>query len=166
MHPEGPATGFLGLPLSLSKCRDGSKVPSCYCVLLMQPSRLKLINIKLPCSQSHSFFFLQNFTKSEIKILPPLSQATASNCSKAFTFSLLLPGGPAAETWEPSYKMMLFPLPTIKRLFLFPGLFTFIYSSAILSTCLTLLRDSLESAVSECSSQAARTRGIAFVKRL
>jgi hypothetical protein len=58
MHPEGPATGhldtgFLGFPLSLSKCWDGSQVPSCYCGLLMQPSRLKLIEIKLICCQNH-----------------------------------------------------------------------------------------------------------------
>jgi hypothetical protein len=49
MHLEGPATGhldtgFLGFPLSLNKCWDGSQVPSCYCMLLMQPSRFKLIN--------------------------------------------------------------------------------------------------------------------------
>jgi len=32
-------TGFLGFPLSTSKCWDGSQIPSCYCMLLMQPSR-------------------------------------------------------------------------------------------------------------------------------
>jgi hypothetical protein len=36
MHPEGPATGhlntgFLGFPLSVSKCWDASQVPGCYC---------------------------------------------------------------------------------------------------------------------------------------
>jgi hypothetical protein len=50
MHPEGPATGhldtgFLGFPLCLSKCWYGSQVPSYYWMILMQPSRLKLIKI-------------------------------------------------------------------------------------------------------------------------
>jgi hypothetical protein len=53
MHPEGPATGhldtgFLGFPLSLNKCWDGSQIPSCYCMLLMQPSLNKFIKIT-PC---------------------------------------------------------------------------------------------------------------------
>jgi hypothetical protein len=53
MHPEGPATGhldtgFLGFPLSSSKCWDGSHVPSCYCMLLMQPCVCKFIKI-IPC---------------------------------------------------------------------------------------------------------------------
>jgi hypothetical protein len=44
MHPERPATGhldtgFLGFPLSSSKCSVGSQIPSSYCMLLMQPSR-------------------------------------------------------------------------------------------------------------------------------
>jgi hypothetical protein len=50
MYPEDPAigrrdTGFLGFPLYSSKCWEGSLVPRCYCMLLMQPSRLKFINI-------------------------------------------------------------------------------------------------------------------------
>jgi hypothetical protein len=61
---------------------------------------------------------------SEIKILWPLSQATASNHSNAFTSTLLLSEGRAGEAWEPSYKMMLFPLPSIKCLSLLPWLFT------------------------------------------
>jgi hypothetical protein len=37
MHPEGLArrrsdTGFLGFPVSLCKCRDGSQLHSCYCM--------------------------------------------------------------------------------------------------------------------------------------
>jgi hypothetical protein len=56
MHPEGPATGhldtgFLGFPLSSSKCWDGSQIPSCYCMLLMQPSLSKFIKIS-PCSRA------------------------------------------------------------------------------------------------------------------
>jgi hypothetical protein len=51
---EGPATGhldkgFLGFPLPLSQCW----VPSCYCMHLMQPSRLKFIKVKLHWCQSH-----------------------------------------------------------------------------------------------------------------
>jgi hypothetical protein len=37
----------------VSKCWDGSQVPSWYCMLLMQPSPLKFIKIKLLCWQSH-----------------------------------------------------------------------------------------------------------------
>jgi hypothetical protein len=58
-----------------------------------------------------------------------MSQATDSNHSNAFTFTLLLSEGRAGEAWESSYKIMLFPIPTIKCLSLFSGLFTFIYSS-------------------------------------
>jgi hypothetical protein len=36
---------FFSFPLSLSKCWDGSEVPSCHCMLLMQASRFKFIKI-------------------------------------------------------------------------------------------------------------------------
>jgi hypothetical protein len=36
-------TGFLGFPLSLSKCWNGSQISSCYCMLLMQPSLCKFM---------------------------------------------------------------------------------------------------------------------------
>jgi hypothetical protein len=52
MHPEGPVTsnldaGSLGFLLSLSKCWDGSQFPSWYCMHLIQPSRCKIIKMKL-----------------------------------------------------------------------------------------------------------------------
>jgi hypothetical protein len=92
MHPEGPATGhldtgFLGFPLSLSKCWDGSQVPSCYCVPLMQPSRIKCIKIKLPCWQSHYNYIFKVILNLKSKFRGPLSQATASKHSNAFTFT-------------------------------------------------------------------------------
>jgi hypothetical protein len=34
-------TGFLGVPVSSNKCWDGSQIPSCYCMLLMQPSKFQ-----------------------------------------------------------------------------------------------------------------------------
>jgi hypothetical protein len=144
MHPEGPATGhldtgFLGFPLSLSKCWDGTQVPSCYCVLLMQPSRLKFIKIKLPCWQSHYNYIFKIILNLKSKFRGPISQATASKHSNAFTFMLLLSEGRAGEAWEPSYKIILFPLPTLTCLSLLPGLFTFIYSSTFyLSLSLSL----------------------------
>jgi hypothetical protein len=35
-------TGFTGFPLSLSKLWDGFQVPSCHCVLFVQPSKLNV----------------------------------------------------------------------------------------------------------------------------
>jgi hypothetical protein len=63
-----------------------------------------------------------------------MSQATASNHPKAFTFTLLLSEGRAGEAWEPSIKRCSFFLPTIKFLSLFPRLFTSNYSSTVLAT--------------------------------
>jgi hypothetical protein len=80
-------------------------------------------------SRKATTFIFQNYTKSKITIPRLLSRATASNHSNAFTFTLLLSKGQAGEAWEPSYKMTFFPLPTIKCLSVFPGLFTCIYSS-------------------------------------
>jgi hypothetical protein len=116
IHSWEMDTGFLGFPLSLSKCWDGSQVPSCYCVPLTQPSRLKFIKIKLLCWQSHYNYIFKIILNLKSKFRGPLSQATTSNNSNVFTFTLLLSEGRAGEAWEPSYKMMLFPLPTIKCL--------------------------------------------------
>jgi hypothetical protein len=83
MHPEGPATGhldtgFLGFPLSSSKCWDVSQIPSCYCMLLMQPSLSKFIKIT-PCSRATKLVNFQIIStlgnESWNKILPSLSQA-------------------------------------------------------------------------------------------
>jgi hypothetical protein len=70
--------------------------------------------------------------------LPSVQRSYTSELSvvNAFTFTLFLSEGRAGEAWEPSYKMMLFPLPTVKCLSLLPGRFTFIYSSTFyLSLC-------------------------------
>jgi hypothetical protein len=65
---------FLGFPLSLSNCRDGSQVPSCYCVPLMQPSRLKFIKIKLLCWQSHNNYIFKIILNLKSKFRgPPFS---------------------------------------------------------------------------------------------
>jgi hypothetical protein len=108
----------------------------------MQPSRLKIIKIKLPCWQSHYNYIFKIILNWKSKFRGPLSQATASKHSDAFTFTLLLSEGRAGEAWEPSYKIMLFPLPTIKRLSLLPGLFTFIYSSTFCFSLSLSLSDS------------------------
>jgi hypothetical protein len=131
MHPEGPATGhldtgFLGFPLSLSKCWDGSQIPSRYYKLLMQPSLSKFIKIT-PCCRAtklvnfHIISTLNN--ESWNKILPSLSQASvrfkiplseATPYHHVFTFTLFLPERRAGLVWEPSNKMMLFPPPAGK----------------------------------------------------
>jgi hypothetical protein len=108
-------------------------LPSCYCVLITQPSEIKFIKIKLPWWQSHYNYIFKIILNLKSKFRGPLSQATASKHSNAFTFTLVLWEGRAGEAWEPSYKMMLFPLPTIKCLSLLPGRFTFINSSPITS---------------------------------
>jgi hypothetical protein len=47
-------------------------------------------------SKAENYFF-QHYSKSEIKIPRPLSQATTSKHSNAFTFTLLLSEGRAGE---------------------------------------------------------------------
>jgi hypothetical protein len=61
LYPEGPApehldTGFLGFPLSPSKCLDRCQVRSCYFVLLMQPSRFNNIVFKHPVAFIYHLF--------------------------------------------------------------------------------------------------------------
>jgi hypothetical protein len=94
----------------------------------MQSSRLKFIKIKLTRWQSHYSYVFKVIPNLKSKFRGPLSQVTTSSPSNAFTFTLLLSEGRADEIWDPSYKMTLFLLPTIKCLSLLPGLFTFIYS--------------------------------------
>jgi hypothetical protein len=90
---------------------SGSQVLRCYCLLPMQPSTL----IK------------------KIKIPRPLSQATVSNHCNIYTFILVLTEGQAGKAWEPSNNKYSSPPPTKKCLSLLPWLFTFTYSSTILS---------------------------------
>jgi hypothetical protein len=117
MHPEGPATGhldtgFLGFPLSLSKRWDGSQVPSCYCMFLMQPSLSKFIKIT-PCCRATKLVNFQIISilsnESWNKILPSLSQAFTTHHPNVFTPILPLSEGRAVITWVPSNKMLFFP---------------------------------------------------------
>ena len=60
VYREGPATFHLdtvfhGFSPSSSKCWDGSKVSSCYCMLLGQPSRIKFVRI-IPLAHKSSLF--------------------------------------------------------------------------------------------------------------
>jgi hypothetical protein len=115
-HPEGPATGhlstnFLCLPPSSNKCWDGSQVANCYCVPLMQPSRLKFIKMKPRFCQSYQNIVPKLYSSAliqKIKILRPLSQATTSKHHNFFSFTVPLPQGWEGEAWEPSNLTMLF----------------------------------------------------------
>jgi hypothetical protein len=145
MHPEGPATGhlvtgFLGFPLSLSKCWDGSQIPSCYCMLLMQPSLSKFIKIT-PCSRAtklvnfHIISTLSN--ESWNKILPFLSQGFTTRHHNVFTPILPLSEGRAGIVWVPSNKMLFSPL-SYKAPHAFPQMFSlFFYSLSFLTHSLS-----------------------------
>jgi hypothetical protein len=145
MHPEGPATGhfdtgFLGFPLSLRKCWDGSQIPSCYCMLLMQPSLSKFIKIT-PCSRATKLINFQIIStlSNELwkKIRPSLSQAFTTHHPNVFTPILPLSEGRAGIAWLPSNKMLFFPL-RYKATPAFPHMFyLFFYSYTILSDSLS-----------------------------
>jgi hypothetical protein len=65
------ATGFLAFPLFLSKFWNGSQVQSCYCMLLMQPSRsilIKLIPILWRKPDYLSFQIIHFTTNQNIRI--------------------------------------------------------------------------------------------------
>jgi hypothetical protein len=134
-------TGFFGFPLSLSKCWDCSQVPSCYCMLLMQPSLGKFIKI-IPCCRATK---LVNFkiistlsNESWKKILPSLSQASTTHHPNVFTPILSLSEGRAGITWVPSNKMLFSPL-RHKAPLAFPQMFSvYFYSYTILSDSLSL----------------------------
>jgi hypothetical protein len=138
MHPEGPATGhldigFLGFPLSSSKCWDGSQFPSYYCMLLMQPSLSKFIKIT-PCSRATKLVNFQITStlsnESWNKILPSLFQAFTAHHPNVFTLILSLSEGRAGIAWVPSNKMLFFP-----QMFSL-----YFYSYTILSDSLSLFR--------------------------
>jgi hypothetical protein len=118
-------TGFLRFPLSLSKCWDGSQVPSCYCTLLMQPSLSKFIKIT-PCSKATKLVNFQiistHSNESWNKILPSLSQAFTTHHPYVFTPILPLSEGRAGIAWVPSNKMLFFPL-RYKAPLVFPHMF-------------------------------------------
>jgi hypothetical protein len=148
MHPEGPATGhldtgFLDFPLSLSKCGDGSQIPSCYCKLLMQPSLSKFIKI-IPCYMATKLVNFQIISTLSYelwkKILPSLSQAFTTHHPNVFNPILPLSEGRAGIAWVPSNEMLFFPLRYNAPL-AFPQMFPlFFYSYTILSDSLSLLR--------------------------
>jgi hypothetical protein len=97
MHPEGPAighldTGFIGFPLSSSKCWDGSQIPSCYCMLLMQPSLSKVIKIT-PCCRATK---LVNF-----QIISTLSNESWNKI--LLSLSLKLSPSTILTSWLPFY---------------------------------------------------------------
>jgi hypothetical protein len=92
----------------------------------MQPSWLKF---NIYCKVHQFFFQIIQFD------IISRNQATISNHPNVFTFIIPLSEGRAGEAWQPN-KIMLPPSPQW-IIFYFP-LFTFIYSSAIVSTSLTL----------------------------
>jgi hypothetical protein len=69
-------------------CGDGSQVPSCYCMLLMQPSLSKFIKIT-PCSRATKLINFQIIStlsnESRNQILPSLSQAFTTHHPNVFT---------------------------------------------------------------------------------
>jgi hypothetical protein len=101
-------------PPIVARKRLGKKIP-----LLLLGNCYVFFAVRVASKESRRLYFPER----------PPSQATAPNHPNAFTFTILLSEGQTGGAWEPSYKMMLFPLPTIKCLSLLPGLFTFIYSS-------------------------------------
>jgi hypothetical protein len=145
MHPEGPATGhldtgFLGFPLSLSKCWDGSQILSCYCMLLMQPSLSKFIKIT-PCCRATKLVNFQIIStlsnESWNKILPSLSKAFTTHHPNVFILILSLSEGRAGIAWVPSNKMLFFLL-RYKAVTLSPT--CFLFSSTLILSFLTLSR--------------------------
>jgi hypothetical protein len=139
MHPEGPATGhldtvFLGFPLSLSKYWDGSQVPSCYCMLLMQPSLSKFIKIT-PCSRATNLVNFSNYFNIQWLIIESNSAVSVpsfhTHCPNVFT-PILSSEGRAGIAWEPSSLALSSPL-RYKAPLAFPQMFSLhFYSSTIL----------------------------------
>jgi hypothetical protein len=71
--------------------------------------QIKLIKTEPHCCHSHQYHFSKLYSSSliqKIKILPPLSQVTATDLSTVFTFTLLLLEGRAGEAWGTSNKIM------------------------------------------------------------
>jgi hypothetical protein len=112
----------LQFPLSLSKCWDGSQIPSCYCMLLMQPSLSKFIKIT-PWSRATKLVNFQIIStlsnESRNKTLPSLSQVFTTHHPNVFTPILSLSEGRAGIAWVPSNKIFFFPL-RYKAPFAFP----------------------------------------------
>jgi hypothetical protein len=151
MHPEGHATGhldtgILGFPLSLSKCWDGSRVLNCCCLLLMQPSRFKLIKIT-PCAGGYKINFLSKLSFHHTVIRKSKFRFGCACYKHMFlitlTTSLILPlyKRRTGIAWEPSNKITLF-LPNITRLSLLSHNFLFAFSLLLSFLTFCLFRKS------------------------
>jgi hypothetical protein len=118
VHSEGPATSHLETGSLMFPLSSISQVPSCYCELLMQPSRFKLIQIKPPLLSKSPNCFSKIYNSpliQETKIPRALSQATTCNHPNVFTSTLPLSEGRTGGAWGPSDKTMFFlSLPKIK----------------------------------------------------
>jgi hypothetical protein len=104
-------------------------------MLLMQPSLSKLIKIT-PCCGATKIVTFQIIStlsnESWNQILPSLSQAFTTHHPNVFTPILPLSEGRAGIAWEPSNKMLFFPL-RYKAAFAFPQMFSlYFFSSTIL----------------------------------
>jgi hypothetical protein len=93
---------------------------SCYCMLLMQPSRLKLINIspllRRPLNYLTFQIIISVFINQEIKIPQSLSEISTAYHTNVFTPILFLSEGRAGIAWEPSNDKMLFlPPPRVSH---------------------------------------------------
>jgi hypothetical protein len=103
-----------------------------YCVLFVQPYRLKFIKVKPPFLPKGLTLFsqiIQTTLIQKIKILWPLFQIIAFNHPKVSTFTLLLAEGRAGKAWETSNKTMLLLSLHNKLSRTFSWLFAFIYLS-------------------------------------
>jgi hypothetical protein len=132
-HPEGPATGhfdagFLCFRLSWSKCWDGCQVPSCYCMLLIQHSRFKLIKITpllwRPLNYLTFQIIISTYINQKIKITLSLKLLLLTTLT-LFTLILSLSEGRAGIAWEPCNNKMLSLPPDVKCLSLLPHSFLF-----------------------------------------
>jgi hypothetical protein len=117
-------------------------IPSCYCMLLMQPSLSKIMKIT-PCCRATKLVNSQIIStlsnESWNKILPSLSQAFTTHHLNVFTPILSLSEGRAGIAWVPSNKMLFSPL-RYKAPLAFHQMFSLYFYSY------TILSDSLSSA--------------------
>jgi hypothetical protein len=103
---------FLWFCYFLIRFWNGSQDLSCYCDLLIQLCRFKIMTINPLCCQSHNVAFSMLYNPiliMKIKFPMPLSRSTNSNHPDVFIFILTLPEGREGEAWGPSNQMKLFP---------------------------------------------------------
>jgi hypothetical protein len=103
------------------------QVPSCYFMLLMQPSRFKFNKITPLLWWPLNYFTFQIITPTHIghktKILLLLSHAPSTYHPNVFTPILSLSEGPLGTAYNPSSNKILFLPPEIKYLSLLPVTF-------------------------------------------